>query len=314
MQRTTHRAEPSTRPPRLPASRIASAAALFALALTALGCRSTAGQPAGLEDVRLVSVPDGGTLTFDGLVDRLHGHDVIVLGELHDSGPGHRAQWHLTEALLARAGGGSVALEMLERDVQDVVDAWLDGRIDTKTFLAQARPWSNHIEHYHPVLELARERGYAVIAANAPAFLARRVAREGPRALSQSSFGSFALELDDAPYRGRFEVAMGFHQPAGAGHGHHMDTAMLERFFAAQVLRDESMAEAIDLFLARRPDGLPVVLWCGRFHSDYGLGAVERLARLRPDLSIAVVSMARADTEELLAAEPPVGIAIVSVP
>ncbi len=54
------------------------------------------------------------------------------------------------------------------------------------------------------------------------------------------------------------------------------------------------MAESIaDHLATRAPDSPLVVHWCGRFHSDYHLGTVERLARRRPDLAIAVVGMLR---------------------
>ena len=51
------------------------------------------------------------------------------------------------------------------------------------------------------------------------------------------------------------------------------------------------MAEAItDHLAAVAPEHPLVVHWCGRFHSDFGLGTVERVARRRPDLALAVVS------------------------
>ena len=54
----------------------------------------------------------------------------------------------------------------------------------------------------------------------------------------------------------------------------------------------ESIAEAI---AAREPGEAPTVVhWNGRFHSDFGLGTVERLKRRMPHLNIAVVSMVEA--------------------
>ena len=57
-----------------------------------------------------------------------------------------------------------------------------------------------------------------------------------------------------------------------AGHGRHADgphAALLR----GPVLKDEAMAEAItDHLAAVAPERPLVVHWCGRFHSDFGLG------------------------------------------
>ena len=51
------------------------------------------------------------------------------------------------------------------------------------------------------------------------------------------------------------------------------------------------MAETIADYIAARGSAAPLVVhWCGKFHSDYGLGTVERLRRRNPALKIAVVS------------------------
>jgi len=58
-----------------------------------------------------------------------------------------------------------------------------------------------------------------------------------------------------------------------------MDAAMVRRFFDAQCVRDATMAESI----ARALDAGRFVLHInGGFHSDAGLGTVQRLLWLRP--------------------------------
>ena len=82
-------------------------------------------------------------------------------------------------------------------------------------------------------------------------------------------------------------------------HGLHVLAACLprpamDRWFAAQCAKDAAMAEAIaDHLDPSAGSSGPVVHWCGRFHSDYGLGTVERLLERRPDLRIAVVTTVR---------------------
>ena len=69
---------------------------------------------------------------------------------------------------------------------------------------------------------------------------------------------------------------------------------MTERFYFAQCLKDETMAESIARAHAsggaggRRP---LVVHFNGSFHSDYGLGTAERAKRRMPGKRIVVLSL-----------------------
>ena len=95
-----------------------------------------------------------------------------------------------------------------------------------------------------------------------------------------------AATVDASPgeYRDRFDAVM-------SGHGG-VDEEVMDRFFAAQCIKDDTMAESIARRIACAPGDPPVVIhWNGRFHSDFGLGTVERLRSRQPDLNIAVVSM-----------------------
>jgi uncharacterized iron-regulated protein len=80
--------------------------------------------------------------------------------------------------------------------------------------------------------------------------------------------------------------------------GRHGDTETtdLDDWFAAQCFKDERMAEAIAAEIKTTDHDAPLVVhWCGRFHSDYRLGTVSRLAKRRPNLSIITVSMETAE-------------------
>ena len=62
-----------------------------------------------------------------------------------------------------------------------------------------------------------------------------------------------------------------------------------ERSFAAQVTRDDTMAESIFLHLQKNP-GRKVIHVTGNFHVEGFLGTAERLAFRAPQLKVAVVS------------------------
>jgi uncharacterized iron-regulated protein len=65
--------------------------------------------------------------------------------------------------------------------------------------------------------------------------------------------------------------------------------AMIKKSFAAQVLRDDTMAESIAMHLQANP-GRKVLHLDGNFHSASHLGTVERLKLRMPELKIAVIN------------------------
>jgi uncharacterized iron-regulated protein len=253
----------------------------MSLLLLSAGCAS-AGR--GVEDEGAWTAVDAGgrEVTLDEMAERLAHADVVFLGENHDSDVGHALQLELFARLVELRGGAVLSLEMFERDVQLALDRYRWGRSDEAAFLEASRPWGNYAEHYRPAVELARAHGLPVIASNVPRPLAGRVAREGLGPVLGAEWMPREVDASPGAYRDRFEDAMG-------GHGA-MPADAMERYFAAQCVKDDAMAESIAEALAREPGAL-VVHWCGRFHSDHGLGTVERLARRRPELDLVVVTM-----------------------
>jgi len=65
--------------------------------------------------------------------------DVIFVGEIHDSRFAHEAELTLLTGLSERDPNLVLALEMFERDVQDILDAYLKGRYFSENqFLEQS--------------------------------------------------------------------------------------------------------------------------------------------------------------------------------
>ena len=61
-----------------------------------------------------------------------------------------------------------VSLEMFERDVQAVMDEYLQGVIREGDFIKDSRPWPNYVSDYHPAVQMAKQAKLPVICANAP--------------------------------------------------------------------------------------------------------------------------------------------------
>jgi len=234
--------------------------------------------------VALIRTPGQERLSISEAADELATADVVFLGEEHDSAEGHAVQLALTKAIAERRGRIVLSMEMLERDSQRLVDMYLGGEIDRGTFLDTARLWPNYEAHYEPAVEFARAGGHDVLAANVYRPIASRVAREGLDSAMGDVWAATSVDASPGEYRDRFDAVM-------SGHGG-MDGAVMDRIFAAQCIKDDTMAESIARRLASEAGEPPVVVhWNGRFHSDHGLGTVERLRSRNPELNIAVVSM-----------------------
>ncbi len=247
-------------------------------------------------DPRVWDSRAGRWLQWGAMADALARHDVVFVGEQHDDPATHRAEARLLDALAARRGRVMVSLEMFERDVQPLLDDYGVGRLPEADFLARSRPWGNYASDYRPLVETARARRWPVVAANIPRPLAQVVSRGGLAALDTLPAGHgrlYAAERRCAPegeYFRRFGQAMGGMHGHGAAPDSAAASATLARFYEAQCIKDETMAESI----VRARDvwrGWMVVHYTGAFHSDHRLGTVERLARRLPDARIGVVSI-----------------------
>lgn len=231
---------------------------------------------------------------FETMLSQLVREEVVFLGEQHDDPGTHRLQLAVLEGLDRRREGQLLlSLEMFERDVQPVLNSYLAGQLGEEEFLGGSRPWGNYRADYRPMVEYARERGWPVLAANVPRPVAQAVSRGGLGVLDTAQSISRAHAASDIlcprdDYWKRFSETMG----DMGGHGMQLSReqldAMVWRFYEAQCIKDETMAESIVNEIASR--GLPVVHANGAFHSNYHLGTVARVKRRLPRARISVVT------------------------
>lgn len=239
--------------------------------------------------------------TVDEAAAVLADYDVVFIGESHRHPGNHLAEMRLFHAIHTRAPNLSLSMEQFERDVQPQIDEYLAGKIGESTFVQKGRAWGNYSTSYRPLVEYAKEHKLPVIAANAPEKFVRCVGKEGPAFFDrlkpeQRAWAAKELDLQEGPYRNKFLGFVG--TDAGHGGDGSKDQAAAAkrapsdgalRSFAAQVTRDDTMAESIALHLAQNP-GRKVVHINGSFHSESFLGTVERLQKRMPQLKIAVVN------------------------
>jgi uncharacterized iron-regulated protein len=257
-----------------------------------------------------------GTFTdFEVMLADLARADVVFVGEQHDDPNTHRLELMLAQGLARRRSSVIVSLEMFERDVQPSLVEWLGGRMNDEAFLAGSRPWPRYNTDYRPIVEFAREKGWPVVAANVPRPLATEVSKSGLEVLRSRSDAEkawFAADLKcptDDDYFRRFTAAMGGHGTTGAADDRTVaaERQTLERFYQAQCLKDETMAESIaraSQHAAAAAASPLVIHYNGAFHSDFTLGTAERAIRRLPGKRVVVVTILPVGSDALDSAAP----------
>lgn len=220
-------------------------------------------------------------------VQHLSGYDVILFGEYHDQTVIHIAEDRFLREMHAIEPNLAVSLEMLERDGADEFDRYMRGDITEEKMRESVRLWPNWDADYRPMAHFARENGLAVISSNIPRYLAAHFAKNGTFDGIKDTDKQYLPEkhiITKNEYFDRFAQTMS--APKGPMK---ITGETLDRYYGAQCLKDDTMAESIACFLDENPD-TKVIHYQGSFHGNHHLGVAEKLANLRPNLSIAVIA------------------------
>jgi len=227
------------------------------------------------------------------LADELKSTDVIFMGEFHSHQGAHKLQLDLLQALFKQNPDIILSMEQFGRDAQPVLDGYLAGKFGENTLIDDAEAWAHYKGSYRAIVEFAKDNKIPVIAANAPAMFVRCVGRKGVDVLSsvpeeQQSWSARTLDLENEKYKAKF---MSFLSDSGSKHGQTEEVAKkrMMNTYAAQLLRDTTMAESIDQALKKYPNHQLIHL-NGSFHSDSHLGTAAVLETMQPDLVTSVMS------------------------
>ena len=227
-----------------------------------------------------IAMSEGEISASDRILEDLKTADIIYLGETHDRPEDRQGQLEILDALYRNNPQIAIGLEMFQRPFQEVLDDYLAGNIteeELRELSEYDRRWGFPWESYAPLLRFAKARQLTVLALNTPAEITRKVAREGLESLDASDFKYVPpvadIDTTDEGYRQMVREVYEAHS-----HGGHGNSDSFERFFAAQVLWDETMAEKIAQFYQANPD-TQIVAIAGRGHIVYGYGIPSRVAR-----------------------------------
>ena len=237
---------------------------------------------------------NGKPMDAQAAAKHLAGYDVILFGEYHDQRAIHIAEDEFLRAMHQVQPNLAVSMEMLERDGAKDFERYMTGEITEEAMKQAVRLWPNWDEDYRPMAEYARERGLAVISANIPRYLAAHYAKNGTLdGIKESDREYLPMQhvITKNAYYDNFAKVM-----SAPGKPMKITGETLDRYYGAQCLKDDTMAESIALFYDAHPDA-KVIHYQGSFHGNYHLGVAEKLKKLRPALQIAVIAPAESIDE-----------------
>lgn len=232
----------------------------------------------------------GNPATLEKIVDSLKSVDVVFLGEQHDDATAHYVQNVIFQKAFEKYGGErkvALSLEMFERDVQTILDEYLQNLITENHFLLSSRPWGNYKTDYRPLVEFAKTNKLPVIAANAPRRYVNMVSRNGRDSLNRLSpeaknwLAPLPYNQASEPYTKKFNALMGGSNEAKMG---------LNNILDSQSLWDATMAYSVAEYLKRTKEALVVHL-NGGFHTENRLGTPEHLLKYDKKAKFLVVTL-----------------------
>lgn len=245
------------------------------------------------QEYKIIDSKNNKEIGLKEMAEKLGEFDVIFFGEYHGNKILHSLEIEFLKMFYSNNKNSIISLEMFERDVQIVLDKYLNNEISEADFLSESRAWSNYETDYKPLIEFAKENELTVVAANIPRRYASMISKLGLNALDSLSveekkFITKKHKVFEDEYKERFIQTM----KNNMAHSSRMPKGMmmnLDRIYAAQCIKDDTMAESI-LQYQRIPPRRKVIHFNGDFHSRKHLGTAQKIQILEPMLKIAVIT------------------------
>ena len=210
-------------------------------------------------------------VTFEEMIDDLVTARIVYVGESHTNPAHHAFQLEILKALHQRHPDMAVGMEMFAQPYQEVLSRWSTGLLSEERFLALTHwyaNWRHDFSLYRDQLLYIREHGIPLVALNLEFHIPSRIAAGGLDSLLPYQAEQIPDRVDLTNSRHREFV-----RNAYDSHGKHVRGRYdFEDFYAAQVVWDEAMAEAV----ARSIDRRVMIVFAGRGHIAYYFGIPER--------------------------------------
>lgn len=227
-------------------------------------------------------------INLNELVNNTSIYQIILFGEFHGDSIIHSIEYEYFKEFHQKNSNVALALEMFERDVQDVVNEYLASAISEDEFLKRSKPWPNYKKDYAPILNYAKNEQLEVIASNIPRKFASQYIQRGftsfndlPPHERDYIVKDFILRTENKYMFKFFETMLGSKDEIYKLNPNQKNILYL--YYASQCLKDGTMAESIINFLNRKPN-YKVIHYNGDFHSNSFMGIYEQLVDMNIEL------------------------------
>jgi uncharacterized iron-regulated protein len=214
------------------------------------------------------------------IISQLQTAKVVYLGETHDRESDRQQQLAIIQTLFNQNSRLAIGMEMFQRQMQPVLDRYLAGKITATELRQQSefdRRWGYQWESYLPILEFAKANRVPMIALNTPTEITRKASKTGLESLSKAELEYIPPidQIDRRNLKYQQMILGSYRQHAGMVS---LASKSFDRFYTAQLLWDETMAERVATFAKQNPDRQTIVI-AGRAHIIYGYGIPDRVMR-----------------------------------
>ncbi|WP_293443481.1 ChaN family lipoprotein [Persephonella sp.] len=222
-------------------------------------------------------VSEDGIKKFVDMVNDALSHRVIYIGEQHTMFSNHAMQLNIIKALYEKYPKIAIGMEMFQRSKQNVIDRYLRGEIDEKTFLKESeyyKAWKYNYHLYRPIIQFCKEKGVPIIALNADRDIVRKVSQKGIESLSKEEIKKLPEDMDFVNF-GYIEYL----KDIFAEHGSSVTKKKkFSSFLQSQIIWDETMAQTASKYITKNPDRKLIIL-AGGGHIRYRYGIPSRVER-----------------------------------
>lgn len=239
-------------------------------------------------DAQIVDTDKQKPIGLQQLVKQLKQADVIFIGEYHGNNAAHLLQAQLQALLYQQRPQQILSMEQFTQAHQDTVNQYLTGKIGEQELIDDAEGWANYKASYRPLVEFAKQHQLPIIAANAPSDIVRCVGQKG-QDYTEVLTPIQKQQIANQPFFYTQNYLDKFSGLMHVGREVSKKASTPSNSFYAQILRDNSMAQAI-VNAQRRYPTHQIIHLNGTFHSESFLGTVDSLKHLNPALKIAVIS------------------------
>jgi len=239
---------------------------------------------------KIIDTKTSSDIDFETLIKNISNYDVIYLSEKHDNPDHHFIQQNIIQKLIEKELEPSIGFEFFSMDdTPDLLNFIDSGKVahskkiqafiekDLRKKLGWDTQSDKLWQYYFDLLGIAKTANLSVAGIDLPTTLKKRITRKGIDNISPIEKEKiFSTRLSSTAYREyMFEIFKAVH--CGMG-----NDKMQSRIYDTWVARNDKMALSISQ-IHQHSKG-PVIIIIGGGHTEYGLGVMDKVSVIDPDI------------------------------